>query len=444
MVIGALLHRPFAAVLTLVAAALALVQGAPPAAAADGGIARLEAADVALPQRSGAKTKDVFPGERTLLQGLTYYDTKKCEVIDTGSTSASVEPQFGDLEILVEPHPLASGPCAGTVMPFSVAYYTWTSTDPADTRDLTFLDWRSSETGLTDSTFWTIERGPKILMSGKDVSGKTVQVVGGQFIELTVSPAVKSARWTLTGRRNGGYTPTPAAPANPRVLPVKTDRTTLEVYLLGPGKQTVTVKVVTPKGNTATSQVTFNTKLPKPVAATAKLGKVIVKPPDTVSFGDLQNRKPGILMNSAGTGQPGPGEIVWVQILVSDKRLMTDRSNRKFDCAYKPGLDNDYPYSTGPTTDDSPLMTTSKYKVADVAMNFRMYMMWQSSLAKSIPVPLGYFDWSVGWKSDRKTKTGVWRLVSSARAASPFTRSTAYPTWSRVLGNGELKCRPVN
>jgi hypothetical protein len=96
------------------------------------------------------------------------------------------------------------------------------------------------------------------------------------------------------------------------------------------------------------------------------------------------------------------------------------------------GLDGSYPYPpvTSTYTDDNPgVGLSTSYSEESYTMSASMYVLWNSGLANSIPVPLGYVSWN--WYGDAKYISGAWQLqASSTRSANAFQASSSYPTWT--------------
>lgn len=153
---------------------------------------------------------------------------------------------------------------------------------------------------------------------------------------------------------------------------------------------------------------------------------------------------PGIKFTASGT-QPGSGSFRWVQLVVTDTMWAnTTTGVQSGSCTI--GLDNKYPAATGTSTSDSPGV---QLNVTDIEIKrtfaAKMYLMWTSSTANSVPVPVGYIQWQNASAAlhNNNTSNSGWSLGSSnSWSANPFQASLAsqnfhgYPTWSSYTVNG--------
>jgi hypothetical protein len=105
-------------------------------------------------------------------------------------------------------------------------------------------------------------------------------------------------------------------------------------------------------------------------------------------------------------------------------------------------LDNSNPYPPDSDTiaddnPDTPLFADDTEVTAD--MTATMYLLWTSSVAGSIPVPLGYVGWS--WFGDAVQDNSEWSINASSQGTSgSFTEDSDYPSWGKVLHNGANRC----
>lgn len=114
-------------------------------------------------------------------------------------------------------------------------------------------------------------------------------------------------------------------------------------------------------------------------------------------------------------------------------------------------MDNFFPYPSSTinealTAQDSPgIAVIPPYTGYSRALTAQMFLMWQSSLALSIPVPLGSVTWSMSGAATQNATTHVWSLNEGATGtAGPFVLSTApkqanygFPTWGSVAINNQ-------
>jgi hypothetical protein len=98
-----------------------------------------------------AETIQVVPDIRKRLAGLTEYNIRTCRAIDAGTWNITTQPAHGRLSFAIEKRSMSGGPCSGVVLPFNVAYYTWTDGTTADDRDSFSLAW-STGSGFTSET----------------------------------------------------------------------------------------------------------------------------------------------------------------------------------------------------------------------------------------------------------------------------------------------------
>ena len=157
-----------------------------------------------------SSNKVVFANTKTFIQGWTEYNIFTCALIDSGTTKALTPPKHGTLAYGVQSFKLgaSTGSCAGTVLPFSVTYYTWTDTTTTAKDDAFELEWFTADGEFTEDTNWTITLGPRIYFNGKDVTNTTQTVALGQKIALTTMPTETGQTQSWGGdlsKTVGGY-----------------------------------------------------------------------------------------------------------------------------------------------------------------------------------------------------------------------------------------------
>ena len=114
------------------------------------------------------------------------------------------------------------------------------------------------------------------------------------------------------------------------------------------------------------------------------------------------------------------------------------------------GLDTAYPYAAPPSNDTPDIFLKSTYTTLTRTFNANMFLLWQSSTANSIPVPLGYQTWAFTGTATCSTSCGTasnWKATTTGTPGpvGSFTASTAsqtkvgndtlrygYPTWTVV------------
>lgn len=145
----------------------------------------------------------------------------------------------------------------------------------------------------------------------------------------------------------------------------------------------------------------------------------------------------GITISASATLPPAtPGQFLFVQLLNPFNVLYTADGFLNGGCNLV-GIDAHYGYAAaGPAGNVTymydapaiPLVAPATY--AAVVFDATTYVMWQSSLNSSIPVPLGYIDWS--WTGTAfYLPVALWAfgpLVANTLQAGPFTASAVYPT----------------
>jgi hypothetical protein len=146
------------------------------------------------------------------------------------------------------------------------------------------------------------------------------------------------------------------------------------------------------------------------------------------------------------------GSLEWIQVITAN--LFTETSPgastpTSYDCGE--GLDNGLPYPNTQTINgaltafDVPTQgLVGPYIGYSKTFNAVTYLMWQSDIAGSILVPLGYVPWNWSAAAGQNTATQTWSLSSGATwSVNPsFVPSTdndttthGYPTWTALISN---------
>src|SRR5262249_29077365 len=81
-----------------------------------------------------------------------------CRVISTGKYTTPTAPKYGALRFDMEDFRISPGsPCAGTILPFGSAHYTWKNTTTAAAFDFFHLRWKTPDGRFTDDSNWAAE-----------------------------------------------------------------------------------------------------------------------------------------------------------------------------------------------------------------------------------------------------------------------------------------------
>jgi hypothetical protein len=307
---------------------------------------------------------------------------------------------------------------------------------------------------------------PNIMFNGENIAGQTTSVVAGQQITLTGQvPACESAanqKWSLpAGTAVGGWVGTDELGAV-TPLPTNTMSTYGPFYWTIPSSTTydVTYQYTNTEGKVspkATAQ--FQVEGPTAATVSTSVGKVAVNvdPPDLPSGTYLQlggtSGNVGILFTASATEPPGYSDnFEWVQLITSDEWTETPFVGSVQLCiptieptgATFPGLDTQYPYDLDLNqTDDNPSMPlTSLDKAMSRGFSATMYLMWNSLLSGSIPIPLGHVNWRfTAAAKDTNPTLNKWVETSGGASAGSFVKSSSYPAWtSFVPYTGGLTC----
>ncbi len=92
------------------------------------------------------------------LESWTEYDPLTCQDISPGMYTATSPPMFGTLTYEIQDAP---GACTGTIWPFNVANYTWTSTTSSAPQDFFSLQWTTPDGLYTVNSDWLAELLPQ-------------------------------------------------------------------------------------------------------------------------------------------------------------------------------------------------------------------------------------------------------------------------------------------
>jgi hypothetical protein len=211
-----------------------------------------------------------------------------------------------------------------------------------------------------------------------------------------------------------------------------------------PNTVTFTLKYLDNQNNpqTATAQAFLTVAgVTSPLISTRPLGSIQITSGPAIEVGD-PSTTPGVSFSkSAYTPLGYPGVFIWVQVITKSNVACVSSSGTK-NVVETPGLDNLFPYSTAPGTNDSPLQPLPSVDT-QVTWNFvaQMYLMWRPGIANDIYVPMGSMQWQFFADGVQNTTTQTWSVASdSTLSTNLFTPGSAYPTWASNLHNTLTPC----
>lgn len=390
-----------------------------------------------------------------------------CAYIEDGDFSVLTAPTHGDLEFTHEEVDFG-GACAGKKLPAAVARYRWTDTtavpDRPSSTDYFSLRFTTTSGGASADTRWLafLTAPVKIrLPDGTDIThndASPVKAVVGQRIELFGSAeglaagvTVAAQAWTIDGIAVGGYDVT--RPTH-QLQQARTNEPSVTFHWISPRSLSRTVlraryTVQLSDGRSLSGHTAFSLVGPD-VAPVAPRHAALpmtryASNPDRVALGSVNNPSDaGIVVDHPAIAPPDePGWSLWVQILAKDHVAQRGATTESV-CDVGPDvldLDQAFPTRYGRLW-DSPAMPAAGNLSLARDFSARAYAMWQPMLPGSIPVPLGYVDWSFTHIAVRDTPSEPWLARVYDYRASPFQESLAFPQWTRVVKYGELGCNP--
>ncbi|HTF63634.1 MAG TPA: hypothetical protein VK638_13115 [Edaphobacter sp.] len=286
---------------------------------------------------------------------------------------------------------------------------------------------------------------PTITYQGQSqvLNGTTQTVAVGQQMALTATytlpngASVQSQSWSVSGTTIGSYIASRNS-SSANAADFGNQGTTF--YWLSPGMNTVTFNLTPNDGSPSVSaSVNFNVEGPTSASVNSSTGTPMIQNNDLLTFGDPFGT-PGISFSVIATDpQDFSGTYSWVQVITNSSATDTDLSGYTQHCTYGPGLDETYPYSTGFTANDSPnIGLDSNHTEVTDSDAFRMYLMWTPNTSSpTIPVPLGFIDWSWSGDAQRDQSIGNWLLESSSVGPHSFVPSTSFPIWGDYVSPAE-------
>jgi hypothetical protein len=149
-----------------------------------------------------------LPGVKTFLEGWTEYNPDTCVDISTGMYTATTAPMFGKLSYDVEDFTDGSAPCAGTVFPYEVANYKWTSTTSTAPQDFFSLQWTTPDGAFTEDSDWLAELLPKLEVTAFKGWGKSIgHPTAGEWQQTIQPTTIAYAGVTVQETNPGGGGP---------------------------------------------------------------------------------------------------------------------------------------------------------------------------------------------------------------------------------------------
>jgi hypothetical protein len=299
---------------------------------------------------------------------------------------------------------------------------------------------------------------PEIVFNGKNINDTTQSVVVGQQIALTASYSlpsgvtVRSRSWSVAGTTVGGFDAANLG-GGPKSTDFNKDSNTF--YWVNAGNSLkVTFTLTLSDGSKPTAKATFNVGGAAVSKMTTPTGSVGIFSGPVLGFGPV-----GIQFNPTLTTPSGDaGQFVWAQLITNNTLTLTSTSGTVYTCVNvtQPptsggtGLDTEYPYATGKSTQDSPDLglNSSAYTKEATVFSASMYLLWDPALptgctpgsnCTSIPAPLGSVTW--GWSGTAVFSSGNWSLTASSKTTPTWAASSSYPTWTDFVPyNGQISC----
>ena len=277
-----------------------------------------------------------------------------------------------------------------------------------------------------------------IKKDGSVITDTTTDVIVGQAIDLEgeVKPSgltLVSKQWTIPGVRVKDWSASSSSATLTSIQASDLQQSSIKYYWVDGGNGRVVKYVVTGYGRTCECKASLNVKRPTSTM-TISTGTVAVDS----AWGTLELHygsptTPGISFSRTITVPSGfSGSTQWVQLTDPlRRRKLNDGTWQRWAGA---GLDTNYPYNTGASTNDSPgTPLTSSYLNKTVSDSFEMYLMFKPSGTDTIWVPLKRTDWS--WSGAASRSGSNWSLDSSSNPTPSTTDTTSHPVWTRNAAN---------
>ncbi len=342
---------------------------------------------------------------------------------------------------------------------------------------------------------------PQIFFLGNNISGASqpTAVLAGQQIALTAAvnlPAgviITSQSWSIpTGTAIGGYTASTGGVGCVTPVTIPFDNTgycgqppslTTSAYTFY-WVQAIPVRQITytynaSNGMSATGTATFNVGGPTAPNITATVGimKVLpITPDNRVDPSGIPRlillgvQRPGgevgiQFLATANLPPANPGTFSWAQ-LISNDVVQVIKSTGSQTCpimaSAPPALDNNYPYGRPggnlftqnvqyDTVTDGPALPLGSQGEAKRTFSARMFLLWNSGLGASLPVPLASIAWqmagdtintlnpSLGTNSTTWTAPCSNTPTGACQVSMPTVDANqSYPTWLTAYTNAAL------
>ena len=216
------------------------------------------------------------------------------------------------------------------------------------------------------------------------------------------------------------------------------------------GKQTVIYQISLSDGVTTSVSTTFNVITPNYSATAQVTGPVSIvanlpSPKLTLGTSSLD----GMTFNVSTTGNAA--SYSWVQLVTGVNQQYRCPSGSLKSRPATLGLDTQYPYygqfGLLKATDSPSTSLPSALTEVKVSENFTMYLMYNAgpsltTPSPTIPISLGYFNWSWGGDAVQSGSSGSWSLVpnTSSSSVTPFNLGGLLPTWSSTATIGSPAC----
>jgi hypothetical protein len=413
----------------------------------------------------------------TLFEGKVVYEKTYGHVTYGCSQCCSIDSpyiEFNPLDIgfgLTAPNSVwGTNNCTGTLVDLGPRfYYDWSTANTA----LATVDSYGTHTGAavgstTSTTFaylptpiglkclnekqtvsGTDNIVPRILLGGSngtDVTGQSQPAVVGQQIVLYASYAlppgitVASQSWSPPGIIVGGFN-TGSTNGGSYSATLNQQQTTF--YWVTPIiNQPTTFTLNLSDGKVKTVSTTFNISGPSAPGIATAIDQLRIIGNNLMRFGQTGGN--GITFTASSTPPAGYSwSYVWYQLRTADSDHAVFNGG-SLSCttgasAAQPHLDGSAPYSAGAQAYDSPnIALPSGDSQLSRTFSAKMYLLWSSGLANSIPVPLGYVTWSASGTATFNSSTGLWTVTSGnpVPAPSAFAATVSYPSWTVTDANG--------
>ena len=291
----------------------------------------------------------------------------------------------------------------------------------------------------------------RILDGGVDVTKKTTQCNVGEpqslQAQILSGVSITRATWSASGATpiNNWDGTGPASVTTP--FPPNSDSEPMvTLYLTTTGNDTVTLSA-SDSGASGTATTSFTVSEPTDFSFAANQ-LAVVDGNFAVGIGSLDPNSPTSGIYFTGSGGTG-GILSTAQIVTSNTWTVTDNKGpHNLTKPHLPGLDNSFPYpdpNSPGVTNDTPEQSYAGTslpltEINETNFSATMYLMWTSSKARSIAIPVESIDWTWYADSTFDPKTGK-PLSLSGSEANPSITGTAVNsgvlTWTQTSHNSD-------